>query len=545
MKKRLVFIFVVLVGLIFIVSGCEQIVGRRVSVGDGVREGYSCRQGQVKCGTQQECGGNYPCSFVCNEPLPRGGYVYSRYSCGNFGCSDGRCVEPKCRPLIPNHNNLNENRINMIFVGLNYEDVNQFKNRVLDVLDVMGNSSGFFAEPPFARNQDKFNFWYVNEVKDYDEGNYNYPQELLSKCNYLNLNNKQEITFINHLGRSSAVLGEGFTLFDGFLLGERSNEEVIGTFLHEFGHSFGSLLDEYLHSSDYWFTYYDIGNFFNIGLANEDQACTNWCRGEPIPLEEFKDFDCSEFETMDECDYSHLENGGRWSNNKPCSWVNHLEECKNIVDLCSSSNDQDICSSYRTGGDLNFNLCVFGREGENPHPYFNSLCLPLRMYGVWVDPNIGTQCIESTGCFKGASSAAYFRSSYQSKMKNVLSAWGYVNEKILREKLVQFGGRRAPRDQAGEKIPYTLFYDEFGENGEVVDGGMICLDCMEEETRNALLTNVNQSQKVSIFDNRGSVDYKKINSKILINEYKKLDGKKFQTSNNLALSNAKKSQLQY
>ena len=77
-------------------------------------------------------------------------------------------------------------------------------------------------------------------------------------------------------------------MFDGFLLGERSNEEVIGTFLHEFGHSFGSLLDEYLHSSDYWFTYYDIGNFFNIGLANEDQACTNWCRGEPIPLEEFK-----------------------------------------------------------------------------------------------------------------------------------------------------------------------------------------------------------------------------------------------------------------
>jgi len=79
--------------------------------------------------------------------------------------------------------------------------------------------------------------------------------------------------------------------------------------------------------------------------------------------------------------------------------------------------------------------------------------------------------------------------------------------------------------------------------GEIVDGGSICLDCMREETRNALLNNVNQNQEVSIFDNGRNADYKKINPQILIDEYKKLTSEELQTYSNLALSNAKTSQL--
>src|SRR3989344_6577396 len=214
MNKRLIYFFVILIGLIFIVSACEQVVGRRLNI----REGNQCKQGQSRCGTQQECGDQYPCSFVCNEPLPRGGYAYTKYSC-ELGCSDGRCVTPECVPLIRNHNNLNENRINMIFVGLNYENVNQFKNRILETLNVNGGSPGFFAEAPFANNQNKFNFWYITEIRDYDGTNsWRDTQELFSKCDYLSLNDKQKVIFdVSFFGGYAlhGILSIGDASFEG------------------------------------------------------------------------------------------------------------------------------------------------------------------------------------------------------------------------------------------------------------------------------------------------------------------------------------------
>jgi len=574
MKKKLICIFVfLLVSLIFF-SGCEEIVGRRIAKanGDGIglnkdiQDNLDNQQDVIRDDNERQLRSTETISFSCN-----GEYLQTWYNregnrirqdeynimddqCEGFRClsnineispacyNEERCDEVcegicldidewqeecrECMPLFEDHNDLNENRINMVFVGLHYENITEFKNRVLDVLNVGGGSPGFFAETPFVGNQDKFNFWYVPEVRDYNESNWRYNEnnevDLLSKCNYLNFNYKQEIIFIKYGGLSGGGSRNsgGLIHFHDY---RYSNTGAINVLLHEFGHSFGHLADEYSYVR-WGITTWTINDYYretkNINLPDEDQACEDWCDGEPVPLENLKSFDCSRFNTSLDCNHQ--------SNNKPCIapysednpiMVNGLEYygCMNILDLCLPIKDKNLCNSIYRGNDK---LCIFSSPWDMLHPYFNSSCIPIVQYsGITY---IGTQCIENTQCYYGAMLESYFRSSITSKMRSSSQPWEYVNERILSEKLNEFGGRRAPeRDEVDEEISY-IFFDEFDEEGDIIDGGMICLDCMEEEARNNLLNNVNQNQEISIFDKEGNVDYDKINLQTLINEYKEL-----------------------
>lgn len=103
-------------------------------------------------------------------------------------------------------------------------------------------------------------------------------------------------------------------------------------------------------------------------------------------------------------------------------------------------------------------------------------------------------------------------------MKQLSQPWGYVNERILREKL-----NNLDREGILRRIEPNIFsFDGFDKEGEIIDGGMIDLENMDVSVKNRLLNNINQKQEISIFDNRGNVDYNKINPLILIDEYKKI-----------------------
>jgi len=73
-------------------------------------------------------------------------------------------VEEKCIELIPGHNNLNEKRINLIYVGVNYKNINNLYALVKATLDYNKNIYSLLALEPWKSNTDRFNFFFVNEI---------------------------------------------------------------------------------------------------------------------------------------------------------------------------------------------------------------------------------------------------------------------------------------------------------------------------------------------------------------------------------------------
>ena len=162
-----------------------------------------------------------------------------------------------CNEIITGHNNEEENRINVVFVVVNFKEevrgsASEFISGVLE-----GAGINLLNIEPYASNRDLFNFWYVDSigmVERYDEG-FDYRameardtiQSLSSSCLF---SNKYTIAFIDWYFRPNAAI-------DGELARISLSEEVEGAVpltaaqtaritAHEFGHSFGGLRDEYL-----------------------------------------------------------------------------------------------------------------------------------------------------------------------------------------------------------------------------------------------------------------------------------------------------------
>ena len=83
-----------------------------------------------------------------------------------FADDFGRAVECgggiDCLELIPNHNKLSENRIDLVLVAFNYEALNNFLNIAHKIIE--DDKIGLFFLEPFKSNKNKFNVWYVNKI---------------------------------------------------------------------------------------------------------------------------------------------------------------------------------------------------------------------------------------------------------------------------------------------------------------------------------------------------------------------------------------------
>jgi hypothetical protein len=78
-----------------------------------------------------------------------------------------------CEELIPDHNNPEEDRANIVFVGFGYEGYGESPQEILNLIgeyliDLNGNNFGLFSVEPFKSNKEKFNMWYVNELESTD-----------------------------------------------------------------------------------------------------------------------------------------------------------------------------------------------------------------------------------------------------------------------------------------------------------------------------------------------------------------------------------------
>ena len=87
-----------------------------------------------------------------------------------------RLCDVQCKEVIPDHNNSLEDRINIVFIGVNYSP-EQFLANVRNSTDCTRENSGILSHEIFSNNMDLFNFWYFPEVQDYTYYNGRYYDE--------------------------------------------------------------------------------------------------------------------------------------------------------------------------------------------------------------------------------------------------------------------------------------------------------------------------------------------------------------------------------
>lgn len=170
-----------------------------------------------------------------------------------------------CNEVIPDHNNLDESRANVVFVFVNYNQtgdrsssLEQFSRRIVDEMAV-----SLLTLEPFASNSDVFNFLYVDSIATVDEyatGWESWAPEanlaiyaLAASCA---VSNKYIVGFIDWDFRPNANIGGGLAKISSVW----EMEEIARITAHEFGHSFGGLIDEYVE-----------------GATSEDEQRNNQC----------------------------------------------------------------------------------------------------------------------------------------------------------------------------------------------------------------------------------------------------------------------------
>jgi hypothetical protein len=148
--------------------------------------------------------------------------------------------------IVPGHNNVDANRVNMVFTGFNYADKNDFIDHVRKSIDFDGTEGGIFSQEPFKSNKDKFNFWFVDELGILPNNidcfeNFNTcvdaTKNIASSCV---VSNKNIVGLVNSPFRSFAW---------GELQVTSNAYDIKRTVVHEMGHSLGQLRDEYLEGS--------------------------------------------------------------------------------------------------------------------------------------------------------------------------------------------------------------------------------------------------------------------------------------------------------
>jgi hypothetical protein len=167
-------------------------------------------------------------------------------------------ADPSCKPLFPGHNDASAHRVNVVVVGHNYPDMNEFYSVASSAVDLNGNITTAIGVPNYNSvgpglmelavykdNKDKFNFWYVDKVYSiptpssafncYDPDSYNH-------CG--GLSNKYQLNLCKNSFRSYAWFGgESY-------VSSTDSYDWPNLFDHEFQHQFPQLADEYVESAN-------------------------------------------------------------------------------------------------------------------------------------------------------------------------------------------------------------------------------------------------------------------------------------------------------
>ncbi|MBS3067880.1 hypothetical protein J4450_04205 [Candidatus Micrarchaeota archaeon] len=182
-----------------------------------------------------------------------------------------------CNAVIRNHNKADNDRVNIIFVGFNIskDDFVEFLPNAVDY-DATGfttsfrqkykyitesgeliivepgqeiNFYGFLGMEPFKSNKNKFNFWYVDEIQSVNIPKPSKKGLPSSACSFLCKSDIEQTcglknVFVANICHATGCTPSAVFNSDEFYI-TNTEPANIRVFIHEFGHSFGGLADEY------------------------------------------------------------------------------------------------------------------------------------------------------------------------------------------------------------------------------------------------------------------------------------------------------------
>jgi len=289
--------------------------------------------------------------------------------CGNFvddNCDglidteDSGC-EYRCLSVLNNGDF--KDKIDVVFMPngfLSDAEIDYFKDTILP-LHIGTQGHGILSMEPFTSNSDKFNFWYIDEKIDYDFtyddphlffDNKHISEDLIQeKCPYYDemiVLDKDSIGGKASTGYHWAISPAGPDYYG-------SDAEYVT--VHEFGHSFGGLADEYA----------NIRAFYPSSRPNSDvYGCADFgCTGTSTRAEppwqrcwsyEFQggevacdaDPDCKWYIEKDECILASSQWGNYTSGLNCPSGVECWHNCQS-TSAFRSSEDSIMRSSYSGG----------------------------------------------------------------------------------------------------------------------------------------------------------------------------------------------------
>ena len=171
--------------------------------------------------------------------------------------------------MYPGHNSTSENRVNIVFNGVNYTSEGSFKEVAKKALDLNMDDQfkGIFAIKPFSEmDQNNFNFWVlISEDRNFSSDQFEdlnqdeldrLSREFTNLYNQCALKDKYTINLSNFdfeatvdIGQTPhSGLGKYGQAFSIFQEGNLSKEKFFkNALIHELGHLIGELGDEYIY----------------------------------------------------------------------------------------------------------------------------------------------------------------------------------------------------------------------------------------------------------------------------------------------------------
>jgi hypothetical protein len=336
---------------------------------------YRCYRNGVNdrgCYTQNGCESscqqflNYTCiaDNECSDDDPNT-FDYCEYK----ATSSATCkhLNFKCRDLLIQGSSSNKLDIVFLFAGISTErDLSLAKEKIIDHIKEL------LRREPFYSNYKKINF-HLMDISFPDTAlkqGMDYFKTPVQRC-FNNLESDQVIIFTE----SIEGVGQGQGGKNNISLTDWGDPQIT---VHEFGHTFGGLGDEYLYNfhsdgrpNDATFTPLQ----FEIINLDDTPGCPKWCSGEP----RFVQDECTVISDETECKQHNrvLSSDGKWwtprSLTTSCVWLPQL------------------------------------------HPVFKSRC--VKIYG---DVNIGTNCLPGSGCYYGAQNSQTWERSVPTSIMSIL-----------------------------------------------------------------------------------------------------------------------------
>jgi len=276
--KIIVPIFILLISASFVSAGVvDRITGRATNScedSDGGENFYV--KGVAKEGDKELSDYCQDTNHIMEAYCSPAGLGTASFPCPD-GCQDGACMgkQPsdqtalpqevqtvdKCIEAIPGHNNLHEDRVNIVFVAMD-KDMIVFLTDVSNSIDYYGDNKGLLAIEPFKSNKDTFNFFYVDEIGSLQSTPLYPERDRLSS--YCDVPHKLPIAFTNATGPDNAVLKTSSTFGRIEITAPVRPLGVV----HEFGHAFGGLFDEEDRAANYLPNFVVSGQNRNVYVSD-------------------------------------------------------------------------------------------------------------------------------------------------------------------------------------------------------------------------------------------------------------------------------------